>query len=344
MLQILIFLSRFYEPLFTSVDHVNWHIEREALRMHRFENVCCYDTCGCCPFTNNDNLFLAWTHSNGDYDVTRNFVPYDYSSNGFMLGLDHACTNFGFGLLLNYERIEESGHHRWGHVSIDNLHGSIFASYAPCFFPSLLFSGSVGFGYDWFHMRRNEHLFSTSAGEMILANHGSKSKFQACEYDLFFDVEWVTHFCGCYELIPYGSIQYVHLDIDRIREHNRFSLVNLSVQSFEPDSLRSVLGFRLNRLFKMPNLVFAPEINLGWQREYFDDHRNPHVKGILPPGNPPRFVIESQAFEIPRNRLIFGVDLYAEYCKSWGLELSYDLEWNPNFQDNSIYLGLNRRF
>jgi outer membrane autotransporter protein len=102
-------------------------------------------------------------------------------------------------------------------------------------------------------------------------------------------------------------------------------------------SLRSMLGTRINYSWNWTNVVFKPEINLGWQWEFFDKNRHIGVSGggfgtnlLLPqPG---------------RNVALAGIDFLVTLFDKYGIEASYDFEWNKLYVDHFFYVGCNFKF
>lgn len=93
----------------------------------------------------------------------------------------------------------------------------------------------------------------------------------------------------------------------------------------------------MNRTWTWTNTTFTPEINIAWQREYED--RNRHF-GIALFGLSNRILIA----EPGRNTALGGIDLLWTFFDKYGVEASYDFEWNTHYMDHFFYLGCSFRF
>ena len=141
------------------------------------------------------------------------------------------------------------------------------------------------------------------------------------------------------QIIPLVSIQYIHLNVKKYHEHGA-GLFDLNFASQTAKSLRSTLGTRINYSWEWTNVVFTPELNLGWQREFFDKSR--HVRFV-----PADFDVPTSSLTMPRSGrdvALAGVDFLVTFFDKYGLEASYDFEWNSLYRDHFFYIGCNFRF
>ena len=71
---------------------------------------------------------------------------------------------------------------------------------------------------------------------------------------------------------PTLGLQYAHLDMDGYTESG-LPGANLTVASNQADSLRSLLGGRVNYTIKTASLIFTPHFSASWQHEYLNQSR-----------------------------------------------------------------------
>lgn len=309
--------AELHEPLFASVDHINFRIERELVKLRqRF--------CSCsCPW----NIFAGYIGSTGDFH--RNHINLDYFSDGVWAGVDYRSRNWGLGASVNYERFSTDRHNNF---HVDFVHGDIFGTYVPSCFPCLAFEAIVGFGHQWWDARRD--VFTDG----LMAAEASRSHTDADEWDILFGVEYAWGL-GCNMMaVPFATIQYIDLHIDRFHERG-VEFFSFGGNRHREESLRSVLGLRFLGNYCFCSTVITPEIDIGWEHEYFDND-NFVIAPLVAPGFGARFGGD----RFVRDFLLFAADFTFEWCNKYGLEASYDLQWNSNFHNHTYYVGGNVRF
>lgn len=279
------------------------------------------------------NVYIGPLGSVGDFESRERGrqVGFDYWSAGVLAGFDYVFDQAGVGLLANYERFEGDVDRDWGRFTINEAHAAAYATYAPEILPEMAFDAIVGGGYDWVSIRRNT---STSKAE----GHPNTGEFDALfEAEYTFASRQFESFSKNLQVIPLANVQYVYLTIDDYTEHGGSTDFSFNKQRI--DSLRSTLGARVNYNWECTNVSFIPELYFAWQREYLDtDHT---VRATPVKGGPASFI---EIDGVGRNFALVGVDFLFAFYKRWGLELSYDFEWNDLFTDNFFFAGLNVRF
>jgi outer membrane autotransporter protein len=275
------------------------------------------------------NFYFGPIGTVGEVKTKRDQVGYNEWSAGAIAGFDYAFAHAGIGALIDYEYVHGDVKNHWGKFNIDQLHGSLYAVYAPKPVPELAFNGIIGGGYEWIDVQRNTGLTGGTKA------HG---KPRAIEFDALFGIEYtVSH--HNFKFIPMVNIQYIFLDIDKYTEH-KAGIFDLAVGSQRPKSLRSQLGAWISNTWQWQDLTFTPELNLGWQREYLDNNHSLKFSTInFPAPSGTQTVIGAG-----RNTFLAGLDLMFTLFGQYGIEASYDFEYNSLFHDQSFYLGFNVRF
>lgn len=282
------------------------------------------------------NFYAGPLGTIGDVQSKHKQPGFDYWSAGALAGFDYAFSQVGLGLLVDYEKIHADVDHHWGKFDIDEAHASLYATYAPSPLPELAFNGIVGGSYEWYNIHRNVNSSTTKAAEG--SPHGK-------EYDFLFGVEYalahrqIKKMKEKLEIIPLVNLQYIYLEVDDYKEHGAGDF-DFSFRHQKAKSLRSTLGTRINYSWESTNLVFTPELNLGWQREYLDKHRSLHFTPVSVAGPISSIGIKGAG----RNTALAGIDLLFTLYKRFGIEASYDFEWNELFHDHFFYTGFNVRF
>ncbi len=269
----------------------------------------------------------------GDFGrvLTKNqAVGFHYNSAGALAGFDYAYSDLGIGFLFDYEHFTGRVNDKWGRFNITQTHGSLYATYIRSAEKQLAFNLILGGGYEWYNIRRNTFMGvarGTPQGVEFDALAGMQYTFESSD-------------CPCVPLnvqfVPLVNLQYIYLHVNHYREHGA-GIFNQQFDSQNVRSLRSTLGFRLNRTWEWTNVVFKPELNVGWQWEFFDKNRNLHVDGS-------GFTTQILIPQAGRNVALGGLDFLVTFFDKYGVEASYDFQWNKLYVDHYFYLGCNFKF
>jgi uncharacterized protein with beta-barrel porin domain len=134
------------------------------------------------------------------------------------------------------------------------------------------------------------------------------------------------------------NLQYIYQGVGSYKEHGAGDLdLKFHKQGFQ--SLRSTLGTWLQYIWSWKNFSFTPLIDIAWQREYLD--RNHKVLATPIAGGPEGSIT---VFGAGRDTLLAGLDLLFDFYNIYGIEASYDFEYNRLYCNNGFYLGFNVRF
>lgn len=259
----------------------------------------------------------------------------DWSA-GFFTGIDYAWSQVGVGLLAEYERATANVGKHWGHFTIDNVHASLYSTYAPASAPEFSLQGIIGGGYDFYSIDRN-------IGNP--ENQKTKSSPGAGEFDAFFGLEYairksnVSGMPKCLQIIPLASVQFMYLTIGEYKEKGADSF-DMKIGSQHPKSLRTSLGFRVNENWNWTNVSFSPELTFAWQREFFDKGQ---TIDFTPIGQP-QYGVSLKLPRVGRNIALAGVDLLLTLYKRHGIEAGYNFEYNSMYHTHFMYMSYNIRF
>lgn len=278
------------------------------------------------------NFYFGPTGDVGRVLTKKDSTGFKYDSVGALVGFDYAFSKAGVGLLLDYDHIDGRGAHHWGKFHIDEAHASLYATYIREAERQLSFNLILGGGYEWYSIHRNVSATSDVA----------KGSPQGAEFDALAGMEYTferSEFQAMPEhlqVVPLVNLQYIYLHVNQYHEHGA-GIFNVKYISQNARSLRSTLGTRINYQWKWGNVGFTPEINLAWQREYLDKSRR---IGLSAAGLSNRLTLPQSG----RNVALAGVDFLITFFDRYGIEASYDFEWNTLYSDHFFYLGCNFRF
>ncbi len=277
-------------------------------------------------------VYFGPTADVGRVLTRKDATGFHYDGVGGLAGFDYAFSQVGLGALFDYDHLDVRGDHHWGKVDVDEIHLSLYGTYAPKSLPELALNGIVGGGYDWYRIRRNIPILSDEA----------QSVPRGAEFDALLGLEYalekrqIQGMPARLQIVPLVNVQYMHLHVNKYNEHGA-GIFDVTFKKQSAESLRSTLGLRLNYTCQTKNMVFAPEINLAWQREYMDHDRS---MGISTTGLSSSLIIPQSG----RNVALGGMDLLFTFFDTYGLEASYDFEWNSLYLDHSFYLGCSFRY
>ncbi len=252
-----------------------------------------------------------------------------YWSEGALMGFDYAFSHVGIGFMADYERIKTHAKQHWGKITVDEFHASLYSTYAPACLPRLAFNGIVGGAYEIYRIHRNTGFPSDKKV--------ARGKPKGAAFDALFGMEYALG--NRLQFIPLANVQYIYLRADGYKEHGAGAF-DMRVSNQRVKSLRSALGFRLNYNWERTNFSFVPEIYGEWQREYLNKRRHIRLSSVELDLGPETLVMPGT----DRNIALAGFDLLLTLYKRFGIEGSYELEYNNLYHDHFFYFGLNARF
>jgi outer membrane autotransporter protein len=348
--------TNYVESLFTSVNELNIRLDRQMAQMRdrfsgpriKFTNIaalaeseelladCSPDLnpqveekqCGC-PL--NWKVYFGATGDVGRQLTQKQAIGYRYDSAGAQVGFDYAFSDVGVGFLFDYDHIAGRVDKRWGKFDINQAHGSFYLTYIRSPEPQLSFNWILGGGYDWYTLHRN-----TSGAVAKGAPHGLEcDALVAMEYT--FEQKAYACMPAHLQIVPQLNLQYMYVHVNKYRETGAGDFNQHYNSQNNIQSLRTMVGLRINNTWEWTNVAFTPEFNLGWQWEFFDENRRVEIGGT---GFRKNLLITQPG----RNVALGGIDFLVMFFDKYGIEASYDFEWNAAYLDHSFYLGCNFKF
>ncbi len=334
------YAAGYRETIFTSVNQTNFRIGRQLVQMREcfmYSEKECKEQCSTTCRRGKDNpwnFYFGPTADSGSVYTKKLQTGFSYWGAGALLGFDYAFANFGVGLMVDYNHIEADAHRHGEDFDIDRVHGSLYATYVPESLTGLAINAIIGDSNDWFDFKRK----TGSSNEL-----STKGNPKGGEFDALLGIEYTFTrqiSCGCLEIAPLASLQYIYLEVDAYSERGA-DLFNLTILRQHYDSLRSTLGARINFTREWRDITWTPEIDMGWQREYQDKRKNIRFSS---PAFPSLDTATINTEASGRNNGFVGFDLLAAFDCRYALEASYDFIWNSLYHDHSFYFGFNLGF
>lgn len=255
----------------------------------------------------------------------------DYWVAGAQMGIDYSFSQIGVGLLAQYGYSFQKG------FINEDAKVNLYASYVPKQIPQLAVNMILGYAYDWIR-------YSTRKG-FAHDRHTAKGSPSGNQYGSLIGIEYtldetiLKKMPKGLQLSPMATLHYTQNHIDKYTEHGSGKF-DMQVKGVTVKTLR--LGLELITFYTRTwnNVTFSPQITLGWQREFLAkgeklwyrsaNFDGPYYFSFLP--------------ALGRNSLIAGIDLEFYFYKRFGIEASWNYEWNHLFHDSQFYLGFNYLF
>lgn len=138
-----------------------------------------------------------------------------------------------------------------------------------------------------------------------------------------------------WDLTPFARLSYFYLNQDAFSEQGANSL-NLTVQGFNAQTLRTQLGLRAGHTFGIQGDVkLRPELQVGWAHDFPLDNRVINA-GLTELGG--TFAVNG--FKGETDSLLAGVGVTVQLTSGVAVTGRYDAELRRGFQSQLVNLGL----
>ncbi len=230
-------------------------------------------------------VFLSGDLSTGDKDETSRAAGFDFDTQSFTVGVDYFLDANAFvGVALGVNKINMDIDNNGGGLDTDNLslslYGSVFRK------NNFYVNGFFDFSSSDFESRRNMNytLDETTGGCCVVTEAGRVTVKQTAIGKTDGKLSTASLNMG-YErnkgALSYGptlDLTYSSLTIDQFSEEMSDPAstgrgLALTYLEQDVDSLRSVLGFKVNHVRSMSWGVLSKQLRAGWHHEFKDDAR-----------------------------------------------------------------------
>ncbi|MDO4585110.1 MAG: autotransporter domain-containing protein [Planctomycetia bacterium] len=206
-------------------------------------------TCGSCPCdASRPNLWFSSYGLGGSTSMHDNFMGYDYTSWGMMIGAEFVRDDLmKFGVFYGYGQTETESVQ-----SALNSDDHTFGAY-------LQWQNALLGGYS---LALGSFSFSDNEGSRWYSDNAFQNNYDSWMGLLHYEKGWETSSGMFGVLNPYISLQYMRYDADD------FADATLAVNDNTYDSLRSALGFRVTKNLHALCLTGG----LAWRHEWLDEN------------------------------------------------------------------------
>ncbi|MCF6187903.1 MAG: autotransporter domain-containing protein, partial [Desulfobulbaceae bacterium] len=215
---------------------------------------------------NSYSSYGMWINASGFQgreDTVDDFTGYDFDSRNISGGLDFMLTGnvlVGGAIGRTTSTVEVYDSHGAG--DIDSVFAALYASY---FTDSYYLDTMAFYGRHDYDNIRNILAFDQPLQTSSDHDGYSLSAYGEGGYNFRFGGDWV--------LQPFTALQYIYLKESGF-ETNGADELNLVMEDRSSESLTFDLGARLNKGFKIPAGIIAPEVSASWNYDFgLDDQQ-----------------------------------------------------------------------
>ncbi len=231
-------------------------------------------------------LFISGDLSSGDKDTTSREAGFDFDTQSLTVGVDYFLDSNAFiGMALGITAIDMNIDDNGGGLDTDNvsisLYGSVFQR------NNFYINGFLDFTSSDFSSRRNlDYTLDeteggccvvTETGERVTVRQNALGKTDGKQTSASINMGYEIN-KGAFSYGPVFDLSYSSLTIDGFSEtmSNPEAVgrgLALTYLDQDIDSLRSVLGFKLNHVSSKNWGVFSKQLRLDWHHEFKDEAR-----------------------------------------------------------------------
>ena len=271
----------------------------------------------------NSGTVGIWARAYGDFgdnDGDSSAVGFEQDQYGFAVGADIAAAEgLVFGLAGGYSDTDldfDNGND----IDYDGFQIAAYGSFAP---NAWYLDGMVS--YAWYD---NDSRRSTIGGT-AKGDYDSEvfTAYAETGYELKVDPVSFTPFLG---------VGYAHAETDSFTESGAGAF-NMAIDSGDADSFTTTLGIDVAARLQVDRDVFlVPEVRVGWEHEFEDDHQ---TIGASFAGAPASgfSVIGSQVAD---DSAVVGAGLSLEIGQAWQIYVDYDGRLNEDYSQHAVSGGL----
>ncbi len=248
-----------------------------------------------------------------------------FHSLGAVVGGDYTFKKIGVGANLAYEKFRAQVHEGWGHFSVQNIFGRLYATILPFKNDNFFIDASLGVGTNLTDIHRNVRPFVA---------HGKTRGWTFNAYgQVGYDFLWDN-----WRITPLASINYDYYVVEDYMEHGAGQF-NVLVGHQNITSLLPSLGLNIGGSWKTGKVTWLPEARVSWEKECCDINHKVKVTSLV-------FDTQSMVPVLGGNRNFYmvGGGLRTLFGSYWSLYGSYDFSWSTALRNNIFYGELRINF
>jgi outer membrane autotransporter protein len=264
----------------------------------------------------------------GDQNGNEGQAGYKYGMGGIAGGFDYLLSaNLIGGAGIGYFYTDVNLDQNSGNGKINDFAGSIYGTY---FKERFYLEGVLSYGRNDYDSTR--HIAFGSLQRTANNKHYGNAYSGSLEggYNLWAQ-EWIFQ--------PLASLGYVYLDEEAFDEEGAGG-ANLSVDARQTSNLRSELGLRVSRAFKVDGGSVIPELKAAWLHDFDIDDR--HITASFNGFPGAAFTVAGR--DIERDGALIGAGITYLHKSGISVSLVYDGEFWGSYNSNGVYGQLRYEF
>lgn len=281
------------------------------------------------PGARDINFWATGLGEFGNFDGSGEHTGFDFSSGGFVLGVDVFRTDtLVLGVGGGYLRSDFNWDNQGGNTSIDSPKLGVYSNYTN---PSGWFlDGLLTGGYDSMSVKRS----------IVFLDVANTAKSDPDGYDLLAQVRAGYEFpVAGWTITPKIELTYIYFQRSGFDETGA-APINLSVRGEDYQTFRTQLGIKVEK--DIPDAcgtIFTPSLEVAWAREMPLDSRRIE-SGII--GQSGFFVVGGVGYDT--DGLVVNARLKARLSGNLNLYMGYGTEISEDLVSHQIGLGMSYRF
>ncbi|MBL4701194.1 MAG: autotransporter domain-containing protein, partial [Phycisphaeraceae bacterium] len=253
-----------------------------------------------------------------DQDTTSNRTGYSANGVGVQFGMDYQINeNWLVGLAFDYAKTDVTLDSGLGSIDVDSFRIGPFASY---------------FNDNWYvDLNLTYGLHNNDAVRNVIATGAVDATYDAYDISMYIGGGYQFKLNEAWTLTPTGSLRYTYYNREAYSETGTGAL---TYGEYDTSTLHSRLGAKLTYQMQTTEILFIPEVVLGWEHEYLDD--NDAVSAAFVSGG--AFTVSSGNPD--QNSIFFGAGLTAIIEEQWTTFVRYEGNVSDNGGTHSITGGV----
>jgi len=211
-------------------------------------------------------FFVNGTVDFGNRNTTSNETGYDFNTTGITGGVDYRFTdNFVAGGAVGFAQQNIDFDSDDGGLDTKTWH---IAAYATSYLSERTYVDAIlEYGWNDYDSQRNIDYQINSNLEAV--RRRAKADYSGSQFGASLGAGYDMN-QGPLAYGLYGKVAYVSVRVDDFREKNAGGL-GLTMDSFDANSLTTVLGARISRVINTSRAVLVPQARFEWEHEYDND-------------------------------------------------------------------------
>jgi uncharacterized protein with beta-barrel porin domain len=278
-------------------------------------------------------FFVAGNIDFGDRDGSSNEAGFEFDTAGITAGADYRITDQAvFGAALGFANTDLDYDGGRGDLQVDAWSASLYGNYYLT--ETVYLDGTISYGWDNYDQTRS------IVYSLLEAPRNASADFDGTGYTLSLGGGH-EDYIGPVSYGLYGRVRYHSAEIDGYRESGASGL-ELDIEGWDVNSLKTTLGGRIARVFNTSYGVLIPQLRLEWEHEFEDAGDTLDGTFVHDPIGT-RFRLPTETLDSDYFRL--GLSVSAQFTHGRSAYFNYEtLAGQRDVEEHSFTLGARLEF